>query len=69
MPTRLQLVLTQSFLEIEYLEKLKTPYVIADENGFNHKTVRSYLKKWGIKQRNASEYNSLKAKTYTEPCE
>jgi DNA-binding CsgD family transcriptional regulator len=60
-------ILTLSYLEEHYIEKQLNPYEIAQLLQCDHKTVRSYLKKHNIKLRNASEYNSLSHKTYTEP--
>lgn len=52
-----------------YLEELLNPYQIAEQLGCNHKTVRSYLKKYRIPLRTASEYNYLPRKTHICPSE
>lgn len=50
-----------------YIEEQKNPYEIADILSMNHKTIRSYLKKYNIPLRTASEYNFLAKKNYINP--
>lgn len=50
-----------------YLKKEMTPYEIAKALKCNHKTVRSYLKKYKIPLRIASEYNFLAKQNYIKP--
>lgn len=47
-------------------EKL-TPNQISLKLGVNHKTIRSHLKRHGIKMRDSTEYNYLPRKTHDVP--
>lgn len=52
-----------------YWDKEMNPYQIAEHYGCNHKTVRSYLKKYEIPLRTANEYNFLAQRNYQTPSE
>jgi predicted transcriptional regulator len=58
---------SKEFLQKHYLQQKLTPYKIAELLGVNHKTVRSYLKKYRIPMRTASEHNFLARKSHTSP--
>jgi len=59
--------ISKELLKKYYLQQKLTPYKIAELIGVNHKTVRSYLKKYQIPMRTASEYNFLARKSHTNP--
>lgn len=50
-----QIIFTKEILEIEYLQKKKSPYQIAKEYGTYPTLVRKYLQEYNIKIRNKSE--------------
>lgn len=51
--------IAQATLYDLYITHEKNPYEIATIVGCNHKTIRSYLTRYGIPKRTASEYNYL----------
>lgn len=59
--------LDEATLKDLYLSELLNPYEIGTKLGCNHKTVRSYLRKYGIQMRLASEYNYLPRTTHEQP--
>lgn len=59
--------ITKQLLKKKYINENKNPYQIAEELSCNHKTVRSYLRKFNIPLRTASEYNFLAHKNFTSP--
>jgi DNA-binding CsgD family transcriptional regulator len=61
--------MNKEILEKLYILENKNPYEIAEILDLNHKTVRSYLRKFDIKLRTASEYNFLAKKNYSLPSE
>ena len=50
-----------------YLDDELNPYEIAERLECNHKTIRSYLRKYKIPLRTASEYNFLAKQNYVKP--
>ena len=67
MNNKIKQLITSDVLEKYYVQQSLTPYEIAKLFSCNHKTIRTYLKKFNIPLRTQSEYNSLSHKTYTEP--
>lgn len=59
--------LDRELLRSLYWDKELNPYQIAEQLSCNHKTVRSYLKKYEIPLRSASEYNFLARRNYIRP--
>lgn len=57
--------ITPDLLRSQYLDQKLNPYQIAEIHGCNHKTIRGYLRKYGIELRKASEYNSIPKLTHT----
>lgn len=49
-----------------YHEKQLNPFQIGDIYGCNHKTIRSWLRKYEIPLRTASEYNFIGKKSYRD---
>lgn len=58
---------TQDQLFDLYVTQQKTPYEIGAILGCEHKTVRKYLKEFGVPLRSPSEYNFLAKKSHTSP--
>jgi len=54
-------------LVAEYCTNQKTVYQVAKELGCDHKTVRSYMRRYGIDTRPASEYNYLCRRSHETP--
>jgi hypothetical protein len=60
-------LINKEVLEDLYLTQELNPYQIGQLLACNHKTIRSYLRKYHIPMRSASEYNFLARKNYISP--
>lgn len=58
---------TREDLHKKYHEERKSAFDIANEYGCDHKTIRSWMKKFDIPVKSASEYNYQCKNTYTSP--
>ena len=53
---RIQSILTDQFLQTEYVQKEKSVRQIATKTGYVNSTILTYLEKFNIKRRTISEF-------------